>query len=187
MAVIVLNKKERFFLSDKFYLILQGKVCVHDIFENGKSLPREACFKKGELVGNFFLYFPRKDLCLPDPEVEIVALEDNTIIEEFKFSPKDIVTNLRLEKIILQLIKENAFKIFANLYDTKGYILAILRFYADENGILSKDFIHYENFSISKSQFYSLYNNLKKDEFFIENGKKVRLNLEKINSYLTIN
>ena len=83
MKKVVLNKKERYFLEGKFYIVTSGSLCAYDIFENGKYIPREACFKAGEIVGNFFEIFPNKNLVLPEMEVEIMAMEDNTIIEEF--------------------------------------------------------------------------------------------------------
>lgn len=189
MAKIVLRKKERYFLSDKFYLVINGSICAYDIFENGKSLPKEGCFKKGEIIGNFFRCFPTENLPLPLPEteVEIVAMEDNTIIEEFKFEAKNISTNLGLSKIIVQLLKENIFKLLYHLYDKKGYLLAILKFYADDKGVLLREQIHYENFLMSKSQFYNIYTSLKEEKYLKEENKNVKLNLKKIDKYFNDN
>lgn len=189
MAKIVLRKKERYFLSNKFYLVINGSVCAYDIFENGKVIPKEACFKAGEIIGNFFQCFPSEylPLPLPDTEVEIVAMEDNTIIEEFKFESKNISTNLGLSKIIIQLLKENIFKLFYHLYDKKGYLLVILRFYANEKGVLLKEQIHYDNFLMSKSQFYNTYTLLKEEKYIKEEDKNIKLNLKKIEKYFTNN
>mgnify|MGYP001226806881 CR=1 FL=1 len=189
MARIVLNKKERYFLSDKFYQVVSGSLCAYDIFENGKSLPKEACFKKGEIIGNFFQCLPTENLPLPLPEneVEVIAMEDNTVIEEFRFEAKNIATNLGLSKIFTQLLKENIFKLFYHLYDKKGYFLAILRFYANEKGTLLREQIHYENFLMSKSKFYSIYTELKKEKYLKEIDRYIQLNLKKIDEYFTNN
>lgn len=189
MARIVLKKKERHLLSDKFYLIINGTICAYDIFENGKCIPKEVCLKKGEVIGNFFQCFPTEKLPLPIPEteVEIVAIEDNTIIEEFNFDSKIISANLGLEKIINQLLKDSIFKIFYHLYDKKGYLLAILKFYASSKGVLLKEQIHYENFLMSRSQFYNIYTNLKNEKYIKEIDRNIYLDLKKIDQYFVDN
>ena len=97
-------------------------------------------------------------------------MEDNTIIEEFKFEKRTLITNLEFSKIISQLLKENIFKLFYHLYDKKGYLLAILKFYADEKGILLKEQLHYENFLMSKSLFYNVYTDLKDEKYIKKVG-----------------
>ena len=183
MERIVLKKKERYFLREKFYIIVEGSVNVYEIFENGKYLPKEIAFKKGEIVGNFFQTFQTKNLLLPESEVEIVAIEDNTIIEEFNFQSKFSDVNIELNQVIIQLLKENIFKLFYHFYDKKGYFLAILKFSADEEGKIPKEKLHYENFLMSKSQFYNVYNNLKNEKYIFETGKNVELNMKKIEEY----
>ena len=81
---VILKKRERFFLEDKFYLISKGSVSAYDLFENGKYLPKGGKFKEGDLIGNFFL-IQKNNLLLPEISVEIIALEEETILEEFKF------------------------------------------------------------------------------------------------------
>lgn len=183
MNKIILNKKERYFLEDKFYIVTSGSVCAYDIFENGKYIPKEACFKKGEIVGNFFEIYPSENLVLPEMEVEIIAIEDNTIIEEFKFEKRVLVNNLEFSKIVTQLLKENIFKLFYHLYDKKGYLLALLKFYANDQGVLLKEQLHYENFLISKSLFYNVYTELKEEKYIREIDKNIKLNLNKIDKY----
>lgn len=124
---------------------------------------------------------------LPETEIEVEALENGTILEEFHFTSKDILNNIYLEKLFFQLIKKNMIKFFYQLYDTKGYILAILKLYADDSGIILKDEISYENFNVSKSQFYLLYSKLKKEKFIQEENKKIYLNLDKIEDFLEKN
>lgn len=189
MARIILKKRERYLLADKFYMIKNGSICAYNIFENGKCIPKEVCLKKGEIIGNFFQYLPSENLSLsiPETEIEIVAMEENTIIEEFNFDSKVISSNLGLAKIINQLLKDNIFKLFYHLYDKKGYLLAIFKFYANSKGIVSKEQIHYENFLMSKSQFYNIYTNLKVEKFIREIDKNIYLDLEKINKYFIEN
>lgn len=183
MSKIILQRKEKCVISDKFYIVENGSISVYDIFKNGKYLPKETCFRPGEIVGNFFKYFPNKNLPLPEIEVEVIAMEDSTVLEEFKFESTAIEVNLELSKIIIQLLKENIFKLFYHIYDKEGYLLAILKFYADDDGILIKDYIHYSNFLMSKSKFYTTYGILKDKKYIKETKKNIQLNLKKIDKY----
>lgn len=180
---VILKKRERFFLEDKFYLVLKGSVSAYDLFENGKYLPKGGKFKEGDLIGNFFL-IQKNNLLLPEISVEIIALEEETILEEFKFEIDIFSKGSSFEKIIFQLIRENLFKMFYQLYDKKRYILSVLKFYADEKGALSKEHIRFENFTMSKSQFYSLYAELKKEKYVIEKKSQIFLNSEKIKEFI---
>ena len=181
---ITLNKKDRYFLDGKFFLVKKGKLISRDILETGKIITNENCLKEGELIGNFFEFLPENNLMIPEVDIEVEALEDGTILEEFNFSSSDVLKNVYLEKIITQLIKKSMIKFFYQLYDTKGYIMAILKLYADNNGKIFKHEINYENFNISRSQFYLIYANLKKEKFIFERESVVSLDLNKINDYL---
>lgn len=183
---IVLKKKERIFIDNRFYIILKGSILAYDIFQNGKYLPKGGKFKEGDIIGNFFS-LKINNLSLPEVSVEGVALEDDTILEEFKFNPEVFFSSTGVEKILFQLIKENLFKLFYQLYDKKRYILSVLRFYTDKSGKLSKEYVRFENFAISKSQFYSLLTELKKDKFILEKDNELFLNLKKVEKYLLMN
>lgn len=184
MNIISLDKQQRYFLDGKFFLVKKGRIIARDILENGKIITNENYLIEGDLIGNFFTLLPRRDLFIPEIEIEIEALENNTILEEFKFSSEEIFCNVYSEKVVIQLIKKSIFKFFYQLYDTKGYILAVLKLYLNNRTFISKKEIHYENFNISKSQFYLIYSKLKKENFIIESNNKIFLNLDKVNSYL---
>lgn len=184
MNIISLDKQQRYFLDGKFFLVKKGRIIARDILENGKIITNENYLIEGDLIGNFFTLLPRRDLFIPEIEIEIEALENNTILEEFKFSSEEIFCNVYSEKVVIQLIKKSIFKFFYQLYDTKGYILAVLKLYPNNRTFISKKEIHYENFNISKSQFYLIYSKLKKENFIIESNNKIFLNLDKVNSYL---
>lgn len=181
---VILNKFDNYSLGGKFFLIKKGKVISRDVLETGKVITNENYLKEGEIIGNFFDFLPQGNLLVPEIDIEVEALEDNTILEEFNFCSKEITKNIYLEKMIIQLIKKSMIKFFYQLYDTKGYILAILKLSADDNGVIAKKEINYENFNISRSQFYFHYSNLKKENFIKEKDKNVYLNLDKINDYL---
>lgn len=184
MNIISLDKQQRYFLDGKFFLVKKGRIIARDILENGKIITNENYLIEGDLIGNFFTLLPRRDLFIPEIEIEIEALENNTILEEFKFSSEEIFCNVYSEKVVIQLIKKSIFKFFYQLYDTKGYILAVLKLYLNNRTFISKKEIHYENFNISKSQFYLIYSKLKKENFITESNDKIFLNSDKINAYL---
>lgn len=165
--VVRLNKKERHFLDGKFFLIKKEKVISREILESGKIISNENCLKEGEIVGDFFRFLPDNRILIPETEVEIEALEDNSVLEEFDFSSEIILQNDSFKKII-QLIKKSIIKFFYQLYDTKGYILAVLKLYADSKGKIVKSEINYENFNVSRSQFYFIFSGLKKEKFISE-------------------
>lgn len=144
-----------------------GKVRSWDILENGKNVINENIFKKGEIIGNFFNCLS-KDIKILGPEVGI-----ETELEEIDIPLKDLIKNSYLEKIINHLIRTNFIKFLYQLYDTKGYILAILKFYADGDEKLLKTELKYENFSISKSQFYLVYSKLKEEKYIKEREKSI--------------
>ncbi|MGL5413958.1 hypothetical protein [Cetobacterium sp.] len=181
--MIKLNSNERYYLDGRFFLIKKGKIITKDILENGKIISNENCLREGEIVGNFFDFLKCQYLSVPKIDIEVEALED-TILEEFRFSQLEIINNIIFEKMLSQLIKKSTIKFLYQLYDTKGYILAILKLYANEKGIIPKKEISYENFNISKSQFYAIYSKLKDSEFLSMNKDEIKLNISKIDKYL---
>ncbi len=185
MLKVDLNSREKYYLDGRFFLIRKGKVIAKDILASGKVISNENCLREGEVVGNFFNISSSYSLMLPEIDIEVEALED-TILEEFKFSKKEITNNTVFEKMLSQLIKKSIIKFLYQLYDKKGYILAILKLYANSKGEIPKKEISYENFNISKSQFYLIYSKIKKENYLVEEKEIVRLNVEKINKYLNL-
>lgn len=183
MNKVTLKKKEHFYLDNKLYIVKQGSVCVRTILENGTIIPKEGCYRKGEILINFFSFNNFDEINLPELDLEIMALEDNTILEEFHASLTSISKIPSFDKIFKQLLKENIFNFFYHLYDKKGYLLSILKIYSDSKGNLEKDKISYEHFNMSKSQFYSTLSLLKQENFLYEKNKKIILNNEKIQMY----
>lgn len=184
---INLDQYERHYLDGKFFIVKKGKLVSRDILDSGKIITNENYLKEGDLIGNFFEFLPDNNIILPEIDIEVEALEDGTILEEFEFSADDIFQNIYFEKILMQLIKKSMIKFFYQVYDTKGYIMAILKLYADDEKTIAKKDINYENFNISRSQFYLIYSKLKKEKFIIEKEKKIILNIEKIDEYLSSN
>lgn len=184
MKRIVLKRKERMIVEDKFFRVVSGKVNVCDIFANGKSFPKDGYLQAGDLIGNFFSYFHDDKIPSIEIEMEITALENNTVIEEIQLNREEINKNNKVKEMLIQLIRENAFKLLQFSHDKKGYLLVVLKYYANEKGKLSKEDIRHENYIISKSQFYSIYTQLKKEKFLEEKEEGIYLNLPKVESYL---
>lgn len=183
MLKVDLSSNEKYYLDGRFFLITKGKVITKDILASGKIISNENCLREGELIGNFFNISSNSNLKLPEIDIEVEALEETTL-EEFKFSKKEILNNTIFEKMLSQLIKKSIIKFLYQLYDSKGYILAILKLYANSNNEIPKKEISYENFNISKSQFYLIYSKLKKEKYVTEDKNIIKLDIEKINEYL---
>ncbi|MGL5209346.1 hypothetical protein [Cetobacterium sp.] len=183
MLKVDLRSNEKYYLDGRFFLITKGKVITKDILASGKIISNENCLREGELIGNFFNISSNSNLKLPEIDIEVEALEETTL-EEFKFSKKEILNNTIFEKMLSQLIKKSIIKFLYQLYDSKGYILAILKLYANSNNEIPKKEISYENFNISKSQFYLIYSKLKKEKYVTEDKNIIKLDIEKINEYL---
>lgn len=180
---ILLRKGEYYFLEDKFFMVKRGKVIARDVLPSGKVVTHEHYFSEGELVGNFFNFVKDDTLRVPNVEMEIEALRDSEL-EEFCFLQNLINENIVFEKIITQLVKKSIIKFLENIYEPKGYILSILKLYANDKLEVEKAELSYENLNMSKSQYYLKLGELKKERY-IEDKKNVwRLNIQKINEYL---
>ncbi|MGL5752647.1 MAG: hypothetical protein ACRCXT_19070, partial [Paraclostridium sp.] len=126
IKTIAIKKGEYYFLDDKFFIVKKGKVLARDILASGKVIPNEHYFSEGEVIGNFFKFVKDERLTVPNVDIEIEALRDSEL-EEFSFSKTQLVENIFFERIITQLIKKSTIKFLENLYDSKGYILSILK------------------------------------------------------------
>lgn len=184
MRTITLDKRDRYYLDGKFYIVKKGKAITRDILENGKIVTNENCLGSGEIVGNFFKLINPSDIYIPEIEVEVEALEDNTVLEKLDFNPSMLKSDPFFSKVIDHLVKKSLIKFFYQLYDTQGYILAVLKLYNNDSGFIYKKDINYENFNISRSQFYLVFSKLKKEKYILEVNDSIYLNLKKIDSYL---
>lgn len=120
---------------------------------------------------------------LPSTDIEIEALEE-TNLEKVSFCYEKINTNIVLRKAFNHLVKSAVIRILEEIYDTRGYMLLVFKFYANENGEVYKDELRYEYFKIRKSQYYVILSTLKKECYLEEKGRIIKLNLNKINKYL---
>lgn len=183
MKVVNLSKNQRFLIDDECFLIKKGKVISKDILKNGKAVGHELFVTKGEVIGNFFSRL-NKEENFELMSVEVEALEE-TELEEINIKKDLVEEDDSFKKILSQLSKRMLLKYYQELYDTKGYILAVLKFYAGKKRILNKKEIKYDRFSnISRSRFYKIYSELKNEEYLIEEGDILKLNSVKINQYL---
>ena len=182
MQEIFLNKNDKYYVDDKFFLIKKGKVVTKDVLANGKVIANEYCLEEGEIIGNFFS-FSNERFEIPEIHIEVDALEETELLE-FEFSKNEILNNKIFGKVLKQLVQRSVIKFLYQLYDTKGYIMAILKLYADGLGVIRKKEINYENFNISRSQFYLIFLNMKKEGYLKEDKEHISLDLQKINTYL---
>lgn len=184
MERIILNRQDIYILDNRFFTVKSGKILIKNILENGKIITNECCFSQGDIIGNFFSFLDTKDLMIPEVDLEIEALEDNTILEELEINREKELENTIIKKLLDSIIRKILLDFYSQLYDLKGYMLSILKMYVNsENHILKKN-IKYENFNISKSHFYLTLSKLKEEKFVIDKGKYIALNMKKIDKYL---
>lgn len=186
MLEVHLEKNEKLFLGNKFFIVKKGKVIVKNLLENGDIIVNESYVQVGEIIGNLFLLTEINYLKLPNIEIEIESLE-KVILEEINISKKEIFSNLILKKVFSQLIKQYIIKFLSHAYDAQRFILSLLRLNCDLNGIILKENINYEYFNISKSQYYLVLSNIKKQNLIKEDNKKFILDLKKIDKILSLN
>lgn len=184
MKEIILKRQESYLLDNKFFMVKSGKIILRNILENGKVVTNEGCFLKGEIIGNFFNFLDIKNLSIPEVEIEVEALEDNTVLEEIKIDRMKVKENYFIKKLLDSIIKKILLDFYFQVYDLKGYMLSLLKLYIDkENKVLKKN-IKPENFNMSKSHFYLMLSKIKTENFIIEKGKYIILDLNKVNEYL---
>lgn len=181
MVQIILKPHDKFsLLKGESFILKSGKLLTTSIFENGKIINNHTYLHAGEILFNWFDFYQEEDI--PEIEIEVEALEDS-ILEKINF-----FENKHLhfyQTILLQLIKKSVLETQYYLYDTKGYILTILKKSSSSQGIISRKKIKAEHFNIGKTQFYKIYKEIKEEEFLLEKNGKLYLNLKKINDYLS--
>lgn len=186
MGEIILNKNEHYFLDSKFFIIKSGRIATKEILETGKVITNEVHLSSGEIVGNFFKFLKISDFKIPEMEIEVKSLEDETVLEELVITEEKIKKDTYLKQLITVLLKKVLLKLIYHLYDTKGYILAVLKLQKNERDYIYKEDVHYENFNISKSQFYLAYKTLKKEKYILEINGKIFFNIKKVDNYLNL-
>lgn len=178
MEKIILKPYERYSLLDaEVFIIKKGKVITKSIASTGKIINNNTFLKEGEILFNWFGFYNEENTL----EIEVEALEDS-ILEKIEFSN---TKNQNLyQTMLFQLMRKNILEIQYHLYNTKGYILATLKNFACDNGVLDKRIMKPEYFNIGKSQFYKIYKEIKESGFLIEQNEKIYLEVKKIKKYL---
>lgn len=188
MKAINLKKKETVYLDENhIYMLEKGKLIIREVFVSGKIVSNECPIERGEIVGNLFSIFEVEEELTEGMAIEIEALEDSVLtvanfgmdIDVIKKDQNNIIGNM-----LRQILKKNLMNTFYHLYDKKGYILSVLRLYADSNGMISKKTINPEIFNLSRSQFYAVLSEIKNGDYIIESGDGYKLNKEAIKEYL---
>ena len=186
MKEVTLKKDEYYFLDGKFFIIQSGRVSTREILATGGSVAHELYLSTGEIIGNFFKLLKISDFDIPDIEIEVKAVEDNTVLKEFIITDRKLEENEYLKQLIMFLLKKSLLKLLYQLYDTKGYVLAVLKLYTNNKKYVKREDIYYGNFNISKSQFYLAYRKLRREKFIKEVNEKIYFDKEKVRKYLKL-
>lgn len=184
MLEITLEKNEKLFLENKFYIIKKGSVLLKKILENGKIISYENILRSDELVGNFLTLSEINFLILPEVGVEIEALEVTTI-EEIDISKNEINKNPIFKRLLNQLIKQYVIKFISHSCEPMKVLLILLKINSDLNGVVDKKNIGYENLNMSRGQYYSMLSIIRKEELIKEENKTIILDLKKVDEKLS--
>lgn len=156
---IFLKKHETMYIETNIYIINQGSIVLKQIFEDGQLFTIPKYFIEGDIIGNFFYLDSKIDVL--SYYIEIFAL-NNVILEE--------VLNIKLvkesiyQKIISHLLNIIAIEISRNLKNKKEFLLDILRKLSIVDEITQKKLINPSIVNFSKSQYYLLITQLKKEK-----------------------
>ena len=171
MKTITLNKGEDFYIENKCYVIINGKGIIKYITPNGKTTVNESILKTNDILYNSLSIsnsLINEYNFLKNIETLFKAFEI-TILKEIKFD------KLLKDKLLLQISYYYTLKELHLIMTTTEYILITLKRYSCNN-IIDKTIILYDDFNISRSQFYLIIQNLKKENILIENNNNYILN-----------
>lgn len=185
-----LKKNESMYLEDeKIYTIISGKVIVRDIFSNGKVVNNEIPLSKGDLIGNFFKICNVCENISKDIAIEIEALEETILVvgstNEFHKNLKNDTFGL-LKNLIEQMLKKHLIAIYHHTYSKKGYVLGVLLLHSDNKGEVPKELLSHEMFNLSRSQFFAIISDLKKDLLITKTLKGIKIDIPKVERYLEL-
>lgn len=179
---ISLKSKEMLFLDDnKIYSIISGKILVREVFSNGKTVNSEVPLSSGDIVGNFFNIYGLYKNITRSLAIEIEAIEDTIILELDKKEMSEKISSFSngiLGNLMEQMLKKQLINICHHIYSKKGYVLAVLLMHSKDSEYISKDLLNHEVFNLSRSQFFMVISELKKDGILQKklNGVKVDKN-----------
>lgn len=172
---IILRESNSLILDSQFFLVKRGRGFIRVIFENGQVY--NCAFHSGDIVGNFFSFHKPNFLDnfqLPF-HFEIVTISEFT---ELELLDLNYVNDNFINQFVIQLLRQNFINIVHFLLPKQlSFLLTLLDI--SENGIVNKECLTYENFHMSKSSFYSIYSQMKKEKILSEGKNSILLNMAK--------
>lgn len=179
MKKIIIDVNDFFLLQKKkFYILEDGSGVMGTVSSHGKLICSNIFVSKNDIVFNYFCFFS-DNLNL---DVEIIALKKITLRE---ITISDNTKETIYLQIISQLIQKSVFDFYYHLYDSQGYMLAILENLCSNEKVINKKLFRPEYFNIGKTQFYKLYKKIKTEGFIKQTNDKLYLNSVKTHDYLS--
>ncbi|MGL5050870.1 MAG: hypothetical protein ACRCZR_05695 [Cetobacterium sp.] len=163
MKMIRLEKGESFYIENKCYVILEGRGIVKYILPDGKVIVNECILEKNNIAYNLLnlnLDLINKTLLFKEAEGLFKAFEE-TLVQEV-----EINYDLK-KKLYNQLIESYILKEMNLMMTSVEYVLFTLKKYS-KNKYVCKEVISYDDFNLSRSQFYLVLQKLKKNRYLIE-------------------
>lgn len=165
MKTIKLEKGESFYIGEKCYFILKGRGIMKYILSDGKTIVNEYLLEENKIIYNLLtLDSINKTSLFKNPEGLFKVFEE-TLIEEIEINSY-IKKNLYTQIIESYILKE------MNLIMTSiEYVFFTLKRYS-KNNCISKTVISYDDFNLSRSQFYLVLKKLKESKLIVEDDRK---------------
>ncbi|MGL4510066.1 hypothetical protein [Cetobacterium sp.] len=187
---ISLKSKDTLFLDDsKIYSIISGKIIVREVFSNGKVVNSEVPLSSGDIVGNFFNIYGLYKNITKGLAVEIEAIEDTIINELNKTETYEKIKKFSsglVGNLMEQMLKKQLINICHHIYSKKGYILAVLLMHSKDSEYISKDLLNHEVFNLSRSQFFMVISELKKEGILEKKQDKVKVDKKRAEKFLEL-
>lgn len=173
---IILREGNSLILDSQFFLVKKGKGFIRVIFENGQVY--NCTFHNGDIVGDFFsIHRPSflDNFHLPF-HFEIMTISEFTELEllDIKY-----VNDNFCNQFVSQLLRQNFINIIHFLLPKQlSFLLTLIDI--SENGVVNQECLTYENFHMSKSSFYSIYSQMKKEKILSEGKNRILLNMARV-------
>lgn len=100
MKDVILKENKSYYLNNKIFIVKSGKVKLK---VKTRKIIYEKVFNIGNIIYNFFLFLPSETY--ETQKIEVIALEENTILTEIAIDEKELKENRYLRIILYSLLK----------------------------------------------------------------------------------
>ena len=100
MKDVILKENKSYYLNNKIFIVKSGKVKLK---VKTRKIIYEKVFNIGNIIYNFFLFLPSE--AYETQKIEVIALEENTILTEIAIDEKELKENRYLRTLLNSLLR----------------------------------------------------------------------------------